>query len=359
MMADILLTKQKVNVPIVLPPIGRDLSTLMCFVGGQPVGLAQKIYILNGKVCIGLAGTVFELKKFLEDFKVFCNTAPDLNEFTVEKFLSQYDYSGFQNSAYFAMVIDRKGDNIHVREITYSTVTGSESPPFENTRAIGSGSDGYISQITLPATFTSSFKDGELAQAVVKNQSFIARLLANERYTLDDVTEQWGGGFEWAYFDGDKFQKFDQVAYLLHQGVYNDQGKMEFVLPLMINYYAYEDGYLVITSIEVHDLSKYPDTSVVRLWSQGLTVRSHVVPPIWAENEMPDHLKTPKSFQTYRMALAYSIHTPKQNIVTPSLFTFSTALHVMFSKEKKILEIEMSLDLEDFLKEKFAEIYNL
>jgi hypothetical protein len=354
--SDVLLTIKKVATPIIIPTIGIDISNFVCFLNGQPHALVQKSYILKDNLCIGFAGFRSEIKPYLEDFRIFCRTAPELTQENVTAWIHQNGFEAFQRSAFFIMLMEKKGPHIQVKEITYGDFKQNDNILFEHTAAIGTGTSDFISIIGQKIELTSSFKDGEVGQAIVKNQSLIAKLLTYERYSWGTLQNAWGAAFEWTWYNGVRFEKFGEVAYTLHQRYYKEDGEVILIFPLLILFYKYEGDDLIIIAIEVDSFTHNDTDKYLILKADNVRSRAYCVPPIWDQAKLNDHID-PTSFETYKVAMGFYINTPSGKIFDPSFYTFSLDLKISFDKERDSLEIQYNRELNNLINQKFNETF--
>ena len=80
-------------------------------------------------------------------------------------------------------------------------------PIFETVSACGSGTKGFLNIIKQVGELHTRFEKGDFMRAVQTNTTLISKLLALERVSLYTLKENWGGGFEAAYYNGAKFEK--------------------------------------------------------------------------------------------------------------------------------------------------------
>jgi len=356
MIADLLITQSNAPNAILLPTIGYDITHLIPVGQPKPVRLAQKLYILNDNICMAFAGIVDEIRSLLEDFQPFCSS-PAINGERLLQFVKEYDYSNFKKSAYFMMLIENNGIAVSVTEISYGDFSIGENELFDQTQAIGSGRRDFEMIINEGIKFTSSFKDGDIRQGIVKNGSLIARLLAEERYLLRSLPNQWGGGYELAYYDTRKIVKLDNTAYVIQSGNFVENGEVALILPLMVLYYNYQGENLIITTVEMHNLNKEQDDDFIVLKSNVINYKKYIVPSVKRGANLADDVGPVQSFETYSIGMGFVIDTPKKVYYNPSFYTYSTDLQVIFSAEEKNISIRMHKRVQKLINKMFKEAY--
>lgn len=94
---------------------------------------------------------------------------------------------------------------------------------------IGRGVSSYI---------ISNYDEFDINYIMQVNIILIVKLLAKERLTLSTIKKHWGAGFELVYFSNGKFQKLDNVSYILNYGLFDRNGNIpEVPVPsIVMNY---------------------------------------------------------------------------------------------------------------------------
>jgi len=188
----------------------------------HPSDLAQKMYIVKGKVIIEFAGDEFEIKEFLREFTARCSYFDDdVHLDRMFEFLDEYDFKDkFANSGLFLMHVTA---NHIIRKLSFGLFNvprGShqvdpstfdvksrhwnilDSDVYGKVHAFASGTRRYLNIVNQPIRMETIAPKGSLEYAVEINCMLIAQLLTLERASLYTVNHLWGGGFEAAYFNG-------------------------------------------------------------------------------------------------------------------------------------------------------------
>lgn len=246
MVGDILSTSdtidKEISIPIFLKSVNNLLPQEQKF---MPLKLRQKIYIINGLLSIALAGLEYEMKFFLIEMRNYFNYK-ETTLANLEDFLNSFDYQEVANSSAIMLLADKNetGTMMHYRFFGNTKV--QNVPYYETIIASGNGSEDFISE----ADFEGKMSSGEnpLYDAIARNYLLLARVLLNERTTLETISNYWGAGFEMIYFNGNEFVKMDDITYVFWNGNLNlDTGQYE-VAPNTILNFKYYDEVLAITA---------------------------------------------------------------------------------------------------------------
>ncbi len=358
MIGDILFTQKDVPQSIILPSICRDISAFIPADAPKPVGLAQKLYILNDHLCIAFAGDLFEIRDLLEDLRPFC-LASNPNAEELKDFLKKYDYSKFKESAFFAMLIEDKGQgDIYIVEISQGKFSLRDTELFDESQSIGSGTRDFESVINEERKFLSSFQDGDPRQGIVKKGALIGRLLAEERYLLWPLQHQWGGGYEMVFYNGKRLEKLDNTAYILQTGNYDPNAEVTIQDPIMVQFNQYEGENLFITTVEMHHTTLEDEGDFIVVQSRALVVSKYLVPQIRRGMILNADAGAVNSFDTRSVGMGFMIVQPSGSFFKPSFYTDKTsALRVRFSSEEKRIQITMHKGIQGFINKMFKDAY--
>lgn len=353
--SDLLISSPNPRVPF-LPPCVEALSAeFLASLPLKPAGLRQKIYVLADNVCIALAGLVMEMQDILEDLERFCRYAPSLNAEVIRGYLREYDFSKYKGCAFFLMVIERDHEGmIHVMEIAMGEFIGLDSNMFDQSTAIGSGAGDFLNIIGQKMLSWTSFKDGDIRQSVVKHGGLIAHLLTLERATNNDLRNAWGGAFEFAVYDGRRFVKPINVAYVVNFAQIDSNGRYQMPVPVFVLHHRYEGEILIITKVFwKNHIMRDDEHDRLILTSDDVVAETFIAPPIKRGIEIPDSLFKPQSFETAWIGMGYLINTaePDPFSIMPAFFTASVDLSVNFNAEEGKIEIFMREGMLPFLQE--------
>jgi hypothetical protein len=351
--SDLLLSTREQLPPFVPPTLESSQTHFLEGLVDRPIGLAQKIYVLTDTICIALAGRVIEMRDILEDLGRYCRITPGLDAEGLRTFLRGYDFSSYTECAFFLMVIDRSTEGIiDVKEIKMGEFVNVDSEMFDQSEAIGSGADEFLEIITQKMKFRTSFADGDIRQSLVKHGSLIAHLLVRERATKKNLQSAWGGGFEFAVYDGRRFVKPDNVAYILNFAYVNENNRFEMPVPVMVLHHRYEDEILVITKVfwKNHILG-HDEIDRYILTSDDVVAETFIVPPIKRGVSVPEDLKVPRSFETGSIGMGHLLNTHDGISALPAYFTVSTDIQVVYSAESGRVQIFMREAVTELIRE--------
>ncbi|HTR29529.1 MAG TPA: hypothetical protein VMH27_09685 [Puia sp.] len=309
-LGDLLVTSDSPGPSIILPAVGLDTTG----VPGIPriVSLIQKVYILADNICISFTSNdITEVRNLLEDFRPFCSAG--LPPEHIRKWVEVYDYSGFPNSSFLMTIVDNKVAGTSTTPNVIALVKGhgfvsQQGNSFMDYRPAGSGTADFASMVDEKRKIFTSFPDSDYRQGVVRNMAFAARFLAEERYFLRTLQASWGGGFELAFYNGQRFQKLDNFAIVLQKGKFTDQGDVNVELPITINHYRYHDDDLVITAIEMLDASPRTEGDFTVWTSNSIRVGAVTVPQITRGIRQFGSAWYPtESFETCQIGMGFAI----------------------------------------------------
>ena len=133
------------------------------------------------------------------------------------------------------------------------------------------------------------------------NTTFVSRLLTIERVTLSNLHNAWGAGYEIAFFNGSSFKKIDNIAYVISHGEFNSTGDIGIPIPRLILYYNYYNDNLIITSVELYDITRSDSDAHMHFESTKFSVNVFLVPSIECKEsdppiEIPDDFSFSSSF---------------------------------------------------------------
>ena len=355
--SDLLITvvaTDQVFVPPAFESLPAEFITRLPY---KPVGLAQKIYVLADTVCIALAGRVMEMKQLVDDLSMFCRITPRLTGESIRTYLRDYGLDQLKECAFVMLVVERSSEgDFDVTEITMGEFTEVDTEMFDQAAAIGSGAQDYLDVINQKMKFFTSFPKGGIRQSVVKEGTLIAHLLVWERATRKTLEKAWGGAFEFCVFDGRKFVKPDNVAYIVNFGQVDANGRYEMPFPVFVLHHRYVGEHLVITKVfwKNHHFS---DDGVDRyiLRSTDVTAQVFIVPSIKTGAFVPPELQKVESFETGWIGMGYLVNTHDQLSVMPAFFTASSDLNVVFDAEKGVVELFMRKTVTELIQQLMTE----
>lgn len=362
LMSDLLWSSEYSNEPVKFPTNDFDPNPyLPADQEERPVKLGQKMYIIKDKTCIIFAGLNQEIRVFLTIIKETFQNYDKISMNDIHDFLKKYSLeTNFKESAFFIIHIeDLPNGSINVGQFYCPNETNIVDPVafnikegcwnimydpiYEQVSACGSGTEGYLNIIKQPIKFYSRFEDGNFMKAIQSSTMLISKLLTLERVSLYTIKENWGGGFEIAYYNGTKFEKLNKIAYIISHSQFDISGDIELPIPMMIMYYKYINDILYILALEVHKyIIHITETHIIFTSFVGeYSTTLFEVEGIDTENIDDYEMQSDFSFTTDKTAVGYSLLTKKNSIFNPAFFNLGPEVQVNFQQGKSI---EVAID---------------
>ena len=192
-----------------------------------PVRLRRKLFVVNGRMAVGVAGSPNHIRKFLADLiGEFCSAS----EFTYSElndYLRQYSSQSFGQAVLEqlgAIILVEAKDRRGTLSIGLASRHNIISERFGRVIAIGTGSDSIVDQVRR---YDSNYKFGisqppagitEFPEftTLANNLMLLANLYWKEFATADNIYNAWGGAYDLVYQDTDKrFQFLKQYTIFL------------------------------------------------------------------------------------------------------------------------------------------------
>jgi hypothetical protein len=308
-MGDILTSSEDTDTELAIPTFLQGVNHLLPAEQKLlPYKLRQKIYIIQEQLAVALAGSEYEMKFFLEELKnnfKYC----ELTLANLEAFLAAFDYEQVQQSAAIMLFAEKTAAGILLHERRIGTWREGPSPLHEHVFACGSGSEQFMKEAGV-AMHTNGVGDPDpLSQAISFNYILLAKLLVQERTTLETIKKHWGAGFEMIYYDGTKFIKMDDVTYVIWKAKLDLQTGKHEEYPFLILNFKYHGELLAITA-----------TDCIKTEGYGVL-------PIYMKKEDVDPAQLPSKphIDGKRMCSIYIIELSNGYTVTPAFFTEKSA----------------------------------
>ncbi len=326
----------------------------------KPIKLGQKMYIINDKVCIIFAGINDEIIIFLTLFKDKFQSYDNISKDDIHEFLKAYKLeNNYKESAFFITHIENLSNGaINVNQFYCPSITNEvdssnfnieegswnimHDKMFETVSALGSGTEGFLNIIKQNGTLRTQFEKGDFMSAVQANTTLIAQILTLERVALYTLKENWGGGFETAYYNGNRFEKISEIAYLISHGQFNSSGEIGIPIPMLIMYYKYINDILYIVSLEVNKYAiQETEMSITFTSFAGeFYTTIYEVEGIDLENIYDFELPSDFSFNTNKVSIGYALVTSKNTIFNPAFFNLGPEVNINFL-QGKIIEVKI------------------
>ena len=365
LISDLVWSSEYSNIPITLPTsINNTHQYLPDNKKDKPVKLGQKMYIIKDKVCVVFAGLSEEILLFLTVFKETFNLHTDISKEAIHQFLKGYELNeNYVDSAFFIMHIENLEDgSINVTQFYCPSETNEVDPKklnikeeswnkmpddiFESISACGSGAQGFCNIVKQVGKLYTRFENGDFMLAVQTNTALISKILALERVAGYTLKESWGGGFEIAYYNGNRFEKINEIAYVINHSKFNSSGDIGLPIPMLIMYYKYVGEILYILSLEVYKYSIQEIETFVTFTALAgeFYTTIYEVEGIDVENIENYEMPIDFSFSTSKIAMGYSLITPGNGIINPAFFNFGSEVRISFKQGESVeVKIEKSI----------------
>ncbi|MEO7046862.1 MAG: hypothetical protein ABI091_16285, partial [Ferruginibacter sp.] len=246
------------------------------------------------------------------------------------------------------IVEGKKGGWAEIRNENYGKVT-----------AWGSGRDSFLNIVNQDLKVVSNFAEDHIWRAIQINLALIARIYALEKATLYTILSNWGGGFETIMYDGKKFTKYQNIAFVINQGRFDENGDVNLPFPTTILYYRYYNDYLLITGIHLKNTYRVDEGSLIKIISNpnNYEIKNVVVPQFDSEEGTFDDSTYNYNFKTSTVAMGYDIRKITTNgTFNPGTFNFHDEITVSYIKDGAV-ELVMSKDINTKFRELAKDAY--
>lgn len=313
-----------------LPVLNDDvMQYLSANASDHPIRLDQKIYILKENVCIAFAGTVSDIKSFLEDISIFCNAKEDISSIDIRDFLQQHvDSEAWKEISFVLLVVDPQTNHFNLCKILHGQWLRADTTIFGEAWATGSGGEDFLVEASENVELFSTYESNNAEHAIQANLIMISRLLAKERKTLNSVRKHWGAGFEMIYYDGRQFKKIDDITYVINYGNYTDAGEVPQVpIPAIILNYKYHGELLVITVIRCFSGNTIVNDDSYTIVSDNILKRKFIVTPFEFSEDIDQSLGDNYSFTSNLNVMSYILEGQGHYFV-PASFNIGRELEI-------------------------------
>jgi hypothetical protein len=318
--------------------------------------LKQKMYIINETACVVFAGISPEIGKFLAEMKEHFKDKKVTHN-RLHKFLHNYNLDKeFGKSAFFITYfqnlkypkvfchqfhcpketneVDR--DNFSVSDSKWNIMA---DPIFDMVWACGSGSADFLEKVKERYSVESQFPEGHFMRATQTNTTLLSRVLTKEKrkeINGENDNQDWGVGFEAAYYDGKKFNKIDDIVYAISFGEYDDKGKVDDLRPVILMYYKYINDILYIIEIRLGNFNKIETETHIIYTFVPPEYRVTVYEVEGIDVNVDDYqLPASLSFTTENVAMNFVVPT-KTGYINPAFFNPSPAVVVSYQQNKYV-----------------------
>jgi hypothetical protein len=264
LIGDLLISSSKKQGDISLPTFFAGIDTL---VEGErdfyEVSIQQKIYIISDNLAIALAGSVYEMKTFLNEIKNNFKYL-EISWNNVVLFIKEYQWIGnFDSSSLILLFHDGKIFNVYSYKCTEHY-----SPSFGKMIISGSGSETFkntVSNHTIANEFEKTPSTDIIRKIVARNIILMTKFLVIEKTSLETLLEHWGAGFEMISWEKDRLRKAENVTYVIILMHVNVDSRQITQIPLLIYNYRYHEDLLVLTvnDCQLKEVKQFSVPSIV------------------------------------------------------------------------------------------------
>jgi hypothetical protein len=313
----------------------------------KPVTLFRKIYVIKPNLVVGLAGSVHQMKFFLNELKMRSRLYDSFSKTELDAFLDEYPLENFDQSAALIHLADNSSKNPNDwNHIIYRFGNWMESASdlFEKAMATGSGLEEFVHQTTTNGTLYTGFNQQSFRHALSVNINHIVKLLGAEHISLYNIKDNWGAGYELTYFNGVSFNLLDRITYLICDIPIDQNGDLNYILPKTIMHYEYSNQDLHIQAFEIQS-SKVVSRENSELITTNDFINKHFrVLPINFDYNALEQQFIPGHFRSQKIAICFNMIINDKSFFTPTLFAERPDISISYNGET-ILTITLPNDL--------------
>jgi hypothetical protein len=352
LIGDLLFSSKDGNKDFLLPThaeTGESVADL------KPQDLAQKIFILKDNVCVALAGLESEMKALLDHLRDSFRFYDIVTRDSVHTMLHSFDLDNqFKHSAFIILVMekDEAGNFFGGKFTSNSNWIEIEHPTFASVVAGGRGARDFINHLQQPATYASTFEDDLLKSRLTANIIMLSQWITTEKVTGRNLENLWGGGYEIIFFDGERFAKFPEIAFVVFETKIDPDGTMQRMHPSVINYYKYQGDLLLIYSFQLFRGSIEEKEGRLQMIAEAGDYESHLffVPPFDTPAGTLLEVPSNHSFETRHVAAGMCIWYENSDTFRPGAYMEANEVGLKFTENGK-LEVSMSLEVHNSVEE--------
>jgi hypothetical protein len=314
----------------------------------NPDELFQKVYILNDHACIALAGWEDEMKGLLVYLRKKVSKVPTVTHTIMDHWLKQYDLSAnFPRSVFMIFVIEKEeNEKIFFGRFKLGNWINIDHPVLQSIFACGSGARTFIEYMREPFTYVSTFPDGDYRNLLTPNLIMVANWLTTEKVAGITLEEDWGCGYEIIYFDGERFRKFDEIAFVIFETKMENDGSMQRMHPSVINYYRYHGDILFLYSFRLYKGMIEEDDEKITMTTEFRDYESRlfIVGPIDAPEGTIVELPADHSFTTRHVAAGMAVWYENGHTFRPGSYLEARDVGLQYTMNGK-LEVTLSVSI--------------
>jgi hypothetical protein len=337
MMADLLISSPDSDGAIEIPTFVKGTGKMFANMeDSKPLGLKQKLYVINDRLCVALGGRGDQMWSFLNRLNAIYGSN-DFNDADFLKFIEAYPMDE-SNELIAILLKSQEVDgktNFTVRSVGKLHVLNNER--YSKVIAGGSGAEQFIDLIkTNPRFYTNITNTDDL---LVSNLYLISHWLAQEISSTEPLLNYWGAGYEMIIFENGRFVKLQEYTVVLFVGKFGKGIDLE-VAPISTMMINYQDDVLIIrafanniekifavpsivderNSIEVFDNEPKHETLLMTYVLENVDTKIKVTPTIVYPRNKNQFYKSPIVFK--RVGDKLEIHkNPRTDEYVLSLVT--------------------------------------
>jgi hypothetical protein len=303
--------------------------------------LFQKINILNDKVCVAFAGSLFEIKKFYYDFKQYCKYFENIKEEHIRKFAEDHKLENNPDIAVMIMIADTIDSRLVLRQFIFGPWQSLELPMAGKVFAAGTGANLFIKELGN-GNFIRPHDSSDYNYSLTFNMLHLSRLLTGEGVDLQSVENHFGAGFELVYWAGNKFEKLSNFSYTF---LYSTPENPEKVIPSLIIHYEYDGDMLLMTCVMMYKSRLEETANEFVFRSERVDATRFVVTPIDFDSStyVKDRYEKDFSFKSMRMAIGFYYMTDEGSY-RPSIVGYEGMAQAIYHDSKSV-ELRLSKEL--------------
>lgn len=300
-----------------------------------PSFFSQKAYVINDRVCIAFAGDLHTIKKALEDVKMFCRIYENATGEQLGIHLAKIrEDGGWEDFSCIAHVIEEDGT---LTRFCYKAEEGT-SPLFGDVVTSGSGYADFISESLEQASISLQGEINPYLKAVQMGGILINKILCKEWFNLYTINNDWGGGLELVFINSNRFEKLNNVTYVINHEELNKEGELPIPKPMLALHYQYIGDILVITAIRPNNGKLEITNDKYEVTSNNVEVKIFTVFPLDGDKDVmiEESKKINPSFVSRTVGMGY-IFTFRGDLYMPASFHIGPDLTVSYNEAEGLI----------------------
>lgn len=316
----------------------------------------QKVYVIDERVCIAFAGNLHTIKRALEDVRMFCKICKSVTGEQLGKHLADITKDGdWEEFACIAHVIEVGGSLVRFH---YKAKEGI-SPLFGDVVTSGSGNADFISESLEQGSISLQGVTNPFLKALMMGGTLISKMLCKEWFNLHTINNDWGGGLELVFVNKNRFEKLNNVTYVINYEEFSSEGKLPVPKTILVLHYQYIDEILVITAIRPNNKTIEVSANKYEIKSNNAEVKIFQVSPLDSDKDSITEAakKMLPSFVSRAVGMGY-VFTFEEDIYIPAGFHIGPDIVVSYD-EKEGLNITMTKDFHDTITTATEKIFSV